>query len=389
MHNNTELTYYHHGSFHLNSTYWCNTYMGRQNVDIAKSSQEEQTFMDNLLGDIDALEYLIEHNLLEQGIQRIGAEQEIHLIDKAYKPAPLVMKMLPLIKDDHYTTEHATFNAEINVDPLEFSGNCISSMEKQLKQLLNKGRKALAKLNADMIYTGILPTISRKDLTDDNLTPLKRYHALATMYDGMRGEPFNIHIKGTDELITTINSTMFEGSNTSFQAHLQIEHPKFADHYNWAQLISGPVLSACTNSPLFLGRRLWRETRIALFQQSIDIRKVQETINYKIPRVFFGTDWVKSSPTEIFKEDVARHRVILYVPIKENSMKQLEQGTIPKLEALALHNGTIYRWNRPCYGIINGLPHLRIENRYLPAGPTLKDQMANMAFWLGLMTMMI
>lgn len=359
--------------------------MGEHSVTVAKTHEEAGLFMDVLLKDLEALDYMIKHGLIESDVQRIGAEQEIHLVNSSYRPAPIIMEFLKRLDDEHFTTEHASFNSEINVEPLPFTNDCLSRIESQLKELLNKAREVLKELDSDLIYTGILPTISRHDLRDENLTPVPRYSLLASLYDAIRGEPFSIRIEGTDQLITRVDSTIFEGSNTSFQIHLQVNAETFSKVYNWAQLISGPILSACTNSPLFLGRRLWRETRIALFEQAIDTRKITKNITDKTPRVFFGKKWLEDGPLEIFREDIARHRVILHGPIHEDALEELKEGRIPKLAALKIHNGTVYRWNRPCYGITSGKPHLRIENRYLPAGPSLVDQTANAALWLGLM----
>ena len=201
----------------------------------------------------------------------------------------------------------------------------------------------------------------------------------------MRGGHFELHINGTDELITKHQNILFEACNTSFQVHYQVDADEFVSKYNWAQAISGPVLSAVTNSPILLGKRLWRETRIALFQQSIDVRKSSKIMRETSPRVFFGNDWVKNSIIELFQEDIARHDVIFTGPIEEDSLKILHNGKIPGLKSLMLHNGSVYKWTRPCYGILNGKPHLRIENRLFPSGPTVVDEVANTAFWLGLM----
>jgi len=191
--------------------------MGRLDVQLAQSQEEARSFMDFLLKDLMALEYMIDNGIIESNVQRIGAEQEICLLDETFRPAPLVMELLTLLQDGHFTTEHAKFNAEINIEPLLFNGKCLSAMEEQLTALLNNARKVLKTLDADLIYTGILPTITRYDLRDENLTPLPRYSLLSSIYDTMRGEPFNIRIEGTDQLITQADSTMFEGSNTSFQ----------------------------------------------------------------------------------------------------------------------------------------------------------------------------
>jgi len=357
--------------------------MGRMDVkSITKNPSQSNMFVHYLLKDIDMLEQMIKDGVLNEDIQRIGAEQEVCFIDAFYRPAPIIMKVLKMAKDPHFTVEHASFNGEINMDPLELEDGCFFELEKQIQALTDKLNDHANKLNAQVVLTGILPTIRRSDLSIKNLTPLPRYKALNKVFQKLRGEPYEFRIEGMDQLITRNDTSMFESCNTSFQVHLQIKEKEFVNLYNWAQLISGPVLSCATNSPVLLGKRLWRETRIALFQQAIDFRSTKNLSTERVPRVTFGSRWLDKSVVEIFQEDIARHRAILGVDFDPTKEKDNE---IPKLKALSVHNGTVYRWNRPCYGITNNQPHLRIENRYLPSGPTIVDEVANSAFWVGLM----
>jgi len=178
---------------------------------------------------------------------------------------------------------------------------------------------------------------------------------------------------------------MLEACNTSFQVHFQVSPENFAKNYNIAQVVTAPLLAAAVNSPILLGKRLWHETRIAVFEYSIDTRsKIQQERGLK-PRVHFGDRWLEDSVTEIFKEDIARFRIVLTTETEKDPMGMIEQGIMPSLNALRLHNGTVYRWNRPCYGVHNNVPHLRIENRVIPAGPTVLDEVANAAFFYGMM----
>jgi CBS domain-containing protein len=189
-----------------------------------------------------------------------------------------------------------------------------------------------------------------------------------------------------DDVIIRHDNVMLEACNTSFQGHLQVGAEDFAEQYNIAQLVAAPVLAAAVNSPLLFGRQLWAETRIALFQQSVDTRRSDLLEHrHEEPRVSFGRRWLDESVTEIFREDIARFRVVLGQDRNENALEEVRAGRVPELHALRLHNGTVYRWNRPCYGISDGKPHLRIENRLLPSGPSGPDEIANAAFWLGLM----
>src|SRR5262249_27446632 len=259
-----------------------------------------------------------------------------------------------------------------------------ATMEAQLAERLTHLGKALGPHGVGFVLTGILPTLRKSDLGLENMVPNPRYQTLNRAMTELRGADYEITIKGVDDLRIKHDSVMVEACNASFQVHLQVGAKDFARLYNLAQALSGPILAAATNSPLLFGRRLWSETRIALFQQAVDTRKTD--LRDSLSRVTFGRAWVKQSVLEIYKEDILRFRTLVGTDLDENPMEKVERGEAPQLKALRLHNGTIYRWNRACYGVMNGKPHLRIENRIMPSGPSVVDEMANAAFWLGLMT---
>ncbi len=359
--------------------------MGDHSVNTKANQEERLRFIQQLLNDIDALEELLKSGKIESGIQRIGAEQEFCLIDNTYKPSKKAVSILEAIQDEHFTTELATYNLEINLDPVELKDKAFSIVENQLNSLLEKARTFAEKEENKILLCGILPTISKQELRLDYMTPNPRYWALNERMKGLRGNDFSLHLKGVDELTVKHDSVLFEACNTSFQMHLQIEPSDFISAYNWSQAISGPVLGVSANSPLLLGRELWNETRIALFQQSIDTRNSSYALVDQQARVSFGSDWEKGSIVDVYKNEIANYKIILTKEIETNSLEQIARGETPKLPALNLHNGTIYRWNRPCYGVGGGKAHLRIENRYIPSGPSVEDEMANFAFWVGLM----
>lgn len=361
--------------------------MGEQKLSIAKDPESRQKFLKHLLHDVEAIERMLANGQFESGITRIGAEQEFCLVDKYFKPSLNSLQVLEKIDDPHFTPELARYNLEINLDPLELGKDCFSKMEKQLIDLLEKAKVAAESFKEKIILTGILPTIDYRAVQIEYMTPKPRYAALANIMSELRGADFELNITGVDELILSHNNILFEACNTSFQCHLQIEPNEFANMYNWAQMLSGPVLSICANSPLLVGKHLWAETRIPLFQQSIDTRGKGYHLRESAQRVTFGNRWVEDV-TDVYKNDIARHTLLFMTDIKNDSLDTLDKGKIPKLEALQLHNGTIYKWNRLCYGISDGVPHLRIENRYIPSGPTVIDEIANLAFWVGLMNNM-
>lgn len=360
--------------------------MGEFNVNSITTRESRAEFITHLLNDIEALELMLERGLIEDDIMRIGAEQEFCLVDENWRPAKAAQEVLENINDPHFTTELAQYNVEINADPLEVKGSCFTQMQNQLHYLLQKARHTAAGLGAKVILTGILPTISKNELELEYMSPAPRYSMLNNMMKDLRGSDFTLHIRGVDELSINHPSVLFEACNTSFQMHLQIPPSDFIASYNWAQAISGPVLGISSNSPLLLGRELWSETRIALFQQSIDTRSSSYALTDRLPRVTFGNRWARASVAEIFKHDISQYKALIATRMEGNSLEHLKLGRVPRLQALSLHNSTIYRWNRPCYGVLEGKAHVRIENRYVPAGPSLLDEMANFAFWVGLLT---
>ncbi|MEM7356357.1 MAG: glutamate-cysteine ligase family protein [Acidobacteriota bacterium] len=358
--------------------------MGEHAIRAESDPERLRLFMQRVLDDLRALEQMLAEDRFETGVTRIGAEQEMFLVDERYGPAPKSTEVLAAIDDPHFTTELAKFNIEANLDPLPLEADCLSRLEAQLDHVLAQARAGAAQVGAKVLLTGILPTLDKSDLGRDNMTPVARYFALADAVRRLRGSEFELHIRGRDELTISHDSVMLEASNTSFQLHFQVDPASFARLYNIAQVLAAPTLAAATNSPLFFGKRLWRETRIAVFRQSVDTRSYLSHRRQQQPRVAFGEDWIDESVVEIFREDLSRFRLLLATEVDEDPFAVLSRnGEVPKLKALCLHNGTVYRWNRPCYGITDGKPHLRIENRVLPAGPSVIDEVANAALWLG------
>ena len=357
--------------------------MGLHDVEQEIDAASFRRFTRQIIQDVRALEHMIQEGMFETGIRRIGAEQELFLIDDRGQPAPVIEELLKNNDDPRIVTELCRFNVEFNLDPYVYTGDCLNRMEGQINEVLGKVQELARKVESQVLMIGILPTIHLSDLRLENLAPVPRYFALNDAIVRLRGAVAQYQIRGIDELFFQHDNILVEGCNTSFQLHLQVEPDEFAHAYNVAQLTTAPVLAAATNSPTLFGKRLWKETRIALFQQAVDTRSSNLYLREMSPRVHFGTGWVNESVTEIYKEDIARFRVIMTTDF-DDPFEELRQGRIPRLRALQLHNGTVYRWNRACYGITEGKPHLRIENRILPSGPSVVDEVANAAFWFGL-----
>ena len=359
--------------------------MGEHKVEAHADEQKAQAFVKALLEDLRALAFMLEDGRVESDVTRIGAEQEMFLVDRYLRPAPVSMEVLKYANDSRLTTEIARFNLEANLTPLKLENNCFSRMENELQYIIDLARRSAATENADVLLSGILPTLQKSDLTLDNLTPIARYHELNRGVIRMRGGPLSIHIKGLDELHLAHDNIMMESCNTSFQVHFQSNAKDFANHYNVAQAITAPVLAIAVNSPMLFGQRLWQETRVALFQHSTDERSRPQLARNQPTRVSFGDCWLEHSVIELFHDQITRFRPIMISEPDENPFQVLARGETPLLSSLRLHNGTVWRWNRACYGVSDGVAHLRIENRVLPSGPTVVDEIANTAFFIGLM----
>ena len=359
--------------------------MGDKTVTSEYGHAEMREFTLAVLNDLQALEAMLDRGMIESGIRRIGAEQEMFLIDNAMHPAPVVEEVIAEARDPRLTTEIGRFNLEANLTPREFGGNCLTLLEEELKEVTGVARRAAQSLGADIVLAGILPTIQPSDLTEKNLTPNPRYFEINRVVSELHGDNRFIHIKGLDELQVILQNTFVEFCNTSFQVHLQVGADEFVNSYNWSQAVAAPVLASAVNSALLLNNRLWHETRIALFQHATDTRSPIHQLRRQPPRVHFGNRWVEGSIIDNLRNDAVRYRVLLAQSVKEDSLTELAAGEIPALRAWRLHNGTIWRWNRACYGRANGKPGLRIEARYLPSGPSIIDELANAAFLVGLL----
>ncbi len=359
--------------------------MGDFKVRKIRDVSDRRNMYKHALNDVEAFEIMLKEDMFQKGNIKIGAEQELCIVNSNYDPYSCALEMLDKIKDKHFTNELALFNLEINLDPLHLNGTCFSEMETSLIKLLQKGRKVAKSFDAEILMTGILPTLKFRHLDFKYMTPVERYQTLSHTLSEIRGSNFEIYLQGVDEVILSLGTVLFEACNTSFQLHLQIDPEDFVNKHNWAQMITGPVLAACVNSPMLFGNELWAETRIGLFKQSLDTRSSKKFLRRKLPRVYFGNNWLQNSVSELWKNDIMRFPLLFTSDNLHNSMEMLEKGETPDLRAIRLHNGTTYTWNRLCYGFSDVKPHLRIECRYLPAGPTAVDEIANLAFWIGLM----
>ena len=358
--------------------------MGDIDVRPATDPVAVQQFAAALLDDLRALGTMLAEDRLERGVTRLGFEQEMFLVDANGRPASVAMAVLETLDDTAFTHEIGLFNLEHNVPPARLGPGTLAGLERHLGDALARVRTAAARHGADVFLGGILPSLDAGDLTVANLTPLPRYHALNDMIVELAGGTLRTLIQGHDHLQLELDSVMLEACTTSIQVHLQVDPDRLVAAYNAAQAIAGPMVAVAANSPLLLQHRLWDESRIPAFQQGVDIRDAHHRRRDGWRRVHFGDAWVQESILEIYHDQVARHRLLLIGDPGATSTAVLAGGDLPRLRALSLHNGSLYRWNRPCYGLADGVAHLRIEHRPLPAGPTILDEVANTALFVGL-----
>src|SRR5918994_2733534 len=312
-----------------------------------------------------------------------GLEVELNLIDDAGDPALKNAEALAAIADPAFQTELGQFNIEINVPPAKLREGGLATFEATLRRSLNDAEAKSAAVGAHLVMIGILPTLADGHLSPGHMSANPRYRLISEQILAARGEDIAIDITGPERLVTTADSILPEAACTSTQFHVQTSPDQFAAYWNASQAISAILLALGANAPYALGKELWRETRIPMFEQAADTRSEELKAQGVRPRVWFGERWI-TSVFDLFEENVRYFPALLPITEDEDPLEVLEDGRTPRLQELRLHNGTIYRWNRPVYDIAGGRPHLRVENRVLAAGPTVVDIVANAAFYFGL-----
>ncbi|MBW3604133.1 MAG: glutamate--cysteine ligase [Actinobacteria bacterium] len=359
--------------------------MGRD-IDQTEFSREDRVrYRDKVKVNLSALEQLMREGRFETGRRLCGVECEVYITDQRGDPAPINAKLLEKIASDEFQTELAQFNIEFGNQPRRLADHVFHAMEVELRRSLNHAHAMAEHLDARVVIIGILPTLTDFDITEQNLSANPRYKALNDMILGQRGEDIHIRIEGDETFETMTDSILFEAACTSVQLHLQVDPKDFALYWNTAQALSAPLVAVGANSPFLLGKQLHHETRIALFEQSIDTRTEELAQQGVRPRVWFGERWLTEGLFELFDENVRYFPSLLPLCDLEDPHEMIAEGKAPRLPELMLHNGTIWRWNRPVYEVNRGRPHMRVENRVLPAGPSVPDIVANAAFYYGLL----
>jgi hypothetical protein len=362
--------------------------MGQEVAARVFSRADRQRYREKVRTCLDVFARMLADEQFEAGRGSFGLEIELNLTDDAGVPAMANAVVLEAIADPDFQTELGQFNVEINIAPRRFTEGVFSELEEGVRASLNHGEERSRTTGAHMMIIGILPTVDEAHLNASAFSANPRYQLLNEQIFAARGEDLEIDIRGIERLSTYADTIAPEAACTSVQLHLQVAPDAFAAHWNAAQAIAGVQAAVGANAPFFFGKELWRETRIALFEQATDTRPDELKAQGVRPRVWFGERWI-TSIFDLFEENVRYFPALLPVCEAEDPVETLARGDIPQLAELRLHNGTIYRWNRPIYDVVRGRPHLRVENRILPAGPTVVDILANAAFYYGLLRVLV
>ncbi|MEU0394878.1 glutamate--cysteine ligase [Streptomyces sp. NPDC006208] len=358
--------------------------MGRDVPAMVFTRDDRRRYRSKMQHCLDAFARMLREEQFEFERPQVGLEIELNLVDATGEPAMRSTEVLDAIADPAWSSELGRFNLEINIPPrTRLTAGGPDSWEQEIRDALNHAEERAAALGAHLMMIGILPTLRQSHVSGAALSENPRYRLLNEQVFAARGEDLRIELDGVDRLRTYADTITPEAACTSTQFHLQVSPDEFPRYWNAAQAIAGVQVALAANSPFLFGNELWRETRIPLFEQATDTRPEEIKVQGVRPRVWFGERWI-TSVFDLFEENVRYFPALLPLCEKEDPLDKLDSGGVPDLGELTLHNGTIYRWNRPVYAVAGGEPHLRVENRVLPAGPTVADTLANGAFYYGL-----
>ncbi|MEU0247988.1 glutamate--cysteine ligase [Streptomyces sp. NPDC006235] len=357
--------------------------MGRDVPALVFTREDRRRYRAKMQTGLEVLARMLRESSFESERPRVGLEIELNLVDDHGLPAMRSTDVLQAIADPAWSSELGRFNLEIDIPPRELTTGGPGAWEQTIRDALNHAEDRAAAVGAHLIMVGILPTLDEADVSESALSGDPRYRLLNEQIFAARGEDLRIRVDGVERLSTYADTITPEAACTSTQFHLQVAPRQFADYWNAAQAIAGVQIALAANSPFLFGKELWRETRIPLFEQATDTRPEEIKAQGVRPRVWFGERWI-TSVFDLFEENVRYFPALLPLCEDEDPQAELDRGGVPQLGELTLHNGTIYRWNRPVYAVTESGPHLRIENRVLPAGPTVADIIANGAFYYGL-----
>jgi gamma-glutamyl:cysteine ligase YbdK (ATP-grasp superfamily) len=358
--------------------------VGEQVAARTFSRADRQRYREKLRRCLDVFGRMLNESKFDFERPLTGMEIEFNLVDAQQEPSMRNAEVLDAIASEVFQAELGQFNIEINVRPSSLAGTAAEKLEGELRDSLNEADRRAQSIGAHIVMIGILPTLTPDHLTGAAISTNPRYELINEQIFAARGEDLHIAIDGPERLDMHADTIAPEAACTSVQLHLQVSPQEYAPTWNAAQCLAGVQLALGANSPFLFGKELWRETRIALFEQATDTRPQELKAQGVRPRVWFGERWI-TSVFDHFEENVSYFPALLPVCDDEDPAAVLARGDVPRLGELRMHNGTIYRWNRPVYDVHRGRPHLRVENRVLPAGPSVVDVFANAALYYGLL----
>jgi gamma-glutamyl:cysteine ligase YbdK (ATP-grasp superfamily) len=352
--------------------------MGQEIAETHFTPQDFEDYAQRLREETELLADWFHAGIFSPRARMGGFELEAWLVDDEAQPAPVNDVFLERLDNPMVVPELARFNVELNDHPQHLWGSALSRMEASLGETWRQCMQVAEEMQTHLLMIGILPTVKGAELSPANMSDMKRYRALNEQVLRLReGRPLELDIHGREHLKTTHQSVMLEAATTSFQLHLKVHPDTAARAYNASIVASAALVAASANAPYLFGHDLWDETRIPLFEQSVSVGGFAGASHGPMRRVTFGSGYVRESLLECFVENQQHYPVLIPMTFQEG----LEQ-----MSHLRLHNGTIWRWNRPLIGFdYDGMPHLRIENRVVPGGPTVVDVIANAAFFFGVM----
>ena len=356
--------------------------MGDDIAETIYTREDRQRYRTKVRRCLDVFEAMLANHSFDSEEPLTGLEIELNLVNAQWQPDMANDRVLEAIADPAFQTELGQYNIEFNVPPTALPGNALAELEAALRTSLDRAEAKANESGSEIIMIGILPTLMAEHFAAGWMSQNPRYAALQDAIFSARREDLELDIAGPEHLRMYADTIAPESACTSVQLHLQVAPSDFAAHWNAAQALAGPQLALAANSPFLFGHHLWAETRTELFLQATDTRSPELRNQGVRPRVFFGERWI-TSIFDLFEENVNYFPALLPETTDENPEAVLAAGHAPKLQELRLHNGTVYRWNRPVYDLVDGVPHLRVENRVLPAGPTVVDTLANAAFYYG------
>ncbi|WP_049564549.1 glutamate--cysteine ligase [Streptomyces sp. SBT349] len=357
--------------------------MGEKVVADRFDLEARRRFRDRLRACGEALSTLLREGRFEGSRDVIGLEVELCLADSDGSPRMVNDDVLARMATRDFQTELGQFTLELNMAPRGLEGRVFDDLAEELRIAIGYADRMAGEFGARLVMTGVLPTITAEQMVPASLSPRDRYTLLNDQIMAARGEHIDLDISGAERLRGTFESIAPESACTSVQFHLQVTPERFAATWNAAQAAAGAQIAVGANAPFVFGRELWHESRPPFFLQATDSRPPEFAAQGVRPRSWFGERWI-GSVGELFEENLRYFPALLPLCADEDPREVLEAGGVPRLAELTLHNGTVYRWNRPVYAVADGVPHLRVENRVLSTGPTVVDTVANAAFYYGL-----